>query len=60
MTRRGFIHKLLKAGSAVIAGAWWFLKETIPRKFIWAGRVGKYPGRVGSLGNISEQSKWSG
>ena len=60
MTRRKFIQKLVKAGSAVIAGTWWLTKKTSPRKFVWAIKTKKYPGSLKPLGDVSEQSKWSG
>jgi hypothetical protein len=60
MTRRKFIQKLVKAGSAVIAGTWWLAKKTSPRKFVWAIKTKKYPGSLTSLRNICKQSKWSG
>jgi len=63
MTRRKFIQKLLKAGSAIVIGTSWLAKKTVPRKFVRAVRLGKYPGRLfayGELQNISKQNKWSG
>jgi hypothetical protein len=58
MTRRKFIQKLIKAGAAIVLGAWWLAKE--PRKFVWAIRVKKYPGSLRPLGDIHKQGKWSG
>ena len=60
MTRRKFIRKLIKAGSAIVIGASWLISRASPRKFIWAVRVKKYPGSLKPLRDISEQSKWSG
>ena len=63
VTRRKFIHKLIKAGSAIIVGAWWLAKKAAPRKFVRALRVKKYPGSLSGpagLRDISKQSKWSG
>ena len=60
MTRRKFIQKLVKAGSAVIVGAWWLAKKAAPRKFMWAVKLKKYPGSLRPLGDIGKQSKWSG
>jgi hypothetical protein len=60
MTRRKFIQELLKAGAAVIVGACWVAKKVSPRGFVWAGSLGKYPGALKPLKNISEQGKWSG
>jgi len=60
MTRRKFIHKLIKAGSAIIVGAWWLAKKAAPRKFVWAVRLKKYPGSLRRLRDIRKPSKWSG
>ncbi len=60
MTRRKFIRKLIKTGSVIIVGISWLAKNTTPRKFIRAFRVKKYPGHLKPLGDIYEQSKWSG
>jgi hypothetical protein len=59
MTRRKFISRLVKAGSAVIAGTWWLAKKAVPRKFIRA-KVGRFPGSLKPLRGIYKQSKWSG
>ncbi|MHC4595958.1 MAG: hypothetical protein ACYS9C_12605 [Planctomycetota bacterium] len=60
MTRRKFIHKLIKAGSAIAIGASWLVMKATPRKFMWAVRLKKYPGSLKPLRNISKQGKWSG
>jgi hypothetical protein len=60
MTRRKFIHRLIKAGSPIVVGVLWLAKNTTPRKFIRAFRVKKYPGHLKPLGDIFGQSKWSG
>ena len=60
MTRRKFIQKLIKAGSAIIVGGWWLAKKSMPRKFVWAAGLKKYPGSLKPLRDISKQSKWSG
>ena len=60
MTRRRFIQKLTKTGSAILVGASWLAKKAAPRKFVRAVRLGKYPGPVRPLRDISEQGKWSG
>jgi len=60
MTRRKFIRRLIKAGSAIVVGASWLISRASPRKFIWAVRVKKYPGSLKPLGDISKQGKWSG
>jgi hypothetical protein len=60
MTRRKFIRKLIITGSAIVAGASWFINKAAPRKFIRAVRFKKYPGSVKPMGDISKPSKWSG
>lgn len=60
MTRRKFIQRLVKAGSAIIVGTWWLVKKAAPRKFVRAVRLKKYPGSLRPLRDISKQSKWSG
>jgi hypothetical protein len=60
MTRRKFIRKLIKAGSAIVVGISWLAKNTSPRKFVRAFRVEKYPGPLKPLQDISKQGKWSG
>lgn len=60
MTRRKFIHKLIKAGSVIAVSASWLISRASPRKFVRAIRVKKYPGSLKPLRDISEQSKWSG
>jgi hypothetical protein len=60
MTRRKFIRRLIKAGSAIVVGISWLAKNTMPRKFVRAIRVKKYPGPLKPLRDISKQSKWSG
>ncbi len=60
MTRRKFIRKLIKTGAAVITGAWCLAKKTVPRKFIRAVKLNKYPGSLVSLRDINKENKWSG
>jgi hypothetical protein len=60
MTRRKFIQKLIKAGSAIIAGTWWLAKKAVPRKFMWAVKLNKYPGSLRPLQDVHKQGKWSG
>jgi len=60
MTRRRFIQKLVKASSVIIAGTSWLAKKAMPRRFVWAMPLKKYPGRVRPLRDIHKQSKWSG
>ncbi|MHC4062029.1 MAG: hypothetical protein ACYSUC_09880 [Planctomycetota bacterium] len=60
MTRRKFLHRLMKAGSVLIAGTCWAAKKASPRRFVRAIRLKKYPGSVGPLTDISKPAKWSG
>jgi hypothetical protein len=60
MTRRKFIQELLKAGVAVVIGVCWVAKKVSPRRFVWAGRLKKYPGSLKPLQDVNTQSKWSG
>jgi hypothetical protein len=60
MNRREFLEKALFAGSAVLAFGLSVAKAVVPRRFLWAKPVSKYPGRLKTIGNINSQSKWSG
>ena len=60
MTRRKFIRKSIEAVCAIVTGAGWLAKKAVPRRFIRAVRLGKFPGSLRSLGDINKQSKWSG
>ncbi len=60
MTRRRLIRELVKAGSVIVLGASWLANKATPRRFVRAVRLGKYPGLLKPLRDISEQSKWSG
>jgi len=60
MTRRKFIHKLIKAGSAITVGASWLVSKAAPQRFIWAFPLKKYPGSLKPLRDVSKQGKWSG
>ena len=60
MTRRKFIHRLLKAGSLILLGAASLAKKAVPRKFVRALKLQKYPGPLRPPHDILEQSKWSG
>jgi len=60
MTRRKFIQKLIKGGSAIIVGVCWLAKKAAPRKFVRAIRLKKYPGSLRPLRDISKPSKWNG
>jgi len=60
MTRRKFIQKLIKAGSAIAVSASWLARKATPHKFVWAVRLKKYPGSLKPLRDVSKQGKWSG
>jgi hypothetical protein len=60
MTRRKFIQGLIKAGSAIVLGVVWLGKKAVPRRFVWAARLKKYPGPLKTLGDVGKQGKWSG
>jgi len=60
MTRRKFIQKLIKTGSAIIVGVCWIAKKTAPRKFVRAVRLKRYPGFLKPLQGVHKQSKWNG
>lgn len=60
MTRRKFIERAIKAGSAIIAGMLWLARKAQPRKFVRAVRLKGYPGSLGPLRDIGKQGKWSG
>jgi hypothetical protein len=60
MTRREFIYKLTAFAAAAIVGFRWFAKKAVPRKFVWAAGLKKYPGSLRPLPDIQKQGKWSG
>jgi hypothetical protein len=60
MTRRKFIKKVITAATATVGLAWQMLSKASPRKFVRAFKVKKYPGSLRPLGDISQQSNWSG
>jgi len=60
MTRRSFLQKILVAGSTVLVAGWVLAKTVVPRRFLWAKPLSKYPGRLKPIANITSQSKWSG
>jgi len=60
MTRRKFIQKLAKAGAAIFIGASWLTKKAVPRKFVRAVWLEKYPGLLKSMRDICKQNNWSG
>lgn len=65
MTRRKFVQKLIRVGSAVIFGTCKLARQTYggltkpPRKFVRAIRM-KYPGSLRPLRDIRKPGKWSG
>lgn len=44
----------------VLIAGWVLAKTVVPRKFLWAKPLSKYPGRLKTIANINSQSKWSG
>lgn len=60
MTRRKFIRRLLKVGLAILVGTSWLIKKAVPRKFVWAIQLEKYPGHLRPLRDISKENNWSG
>jgi len=60
MTRRKFIQKIMQTAAAIAIGAAWLAEKTGLKKFVHAERLKKYPGIVKPLGNVNNQSKWSG
>jgi hypothetical protein len=60
MTRRKFLQRIIFNGSAVLVGCIVLAKSVLPKRFIWAKPLSKYPGRLKSLGNITSKAKWSG
>jgi hypothetical protein len=51
---------LAGAVSALGAGLCWVGGRASPRRILRAVRSGKYPGTVVAMGDIGNQSKWSG
>jgi len=60
MKRRTFLYKILTGCSAVAVVAFALAKSAIPRRFLRAKPVSKYPGRIKRIENIASQSQWSG
>ncbi len=60
MTRRTFIGRFFGAAAIGLGVVWTFGKKALPRKFIWARKAKKYPGRLKPLKNITRNTKWSG
>ena len=60
MTRRKLIHYLFSSAIAVTLGAKWLIKKAVPRKFVRAVSIKKYPGFIKYLGDVCSQSKWNG
>lgn len=48
------------AASAACVGLCWVGQRVSPRRIVRAVRLGKYPGVVVPMDDISKQSKWSG
>ncbi len=44
----------------MVTSASWLVRKTVPRKFVRAYRIKKYPGSLRPLREISQQNKWSG
>jgi len=60
MTRRTFLQKVLTVVSGILAFGLVLAKSILPRRFLRAKPLSKYPGRLKALGNITSQAKWSG
>ena len=60
MTRRKFFHHLFGAAIAITVGTKWLVKKAVPRRFIKALRINKYPGALRPMGDVRTQSKWNG
>jgi hypothetical protein len=60
MTRRKFIQALIKTGAGIIAGTCWLAQKAVPRKFVRAVKLSKFPGLLRPLKDIHKQGKWSG
>jgi hypothetical protein len=64
MTRRKFLDGIFRIGSTAVvmglSGVRWLAGKTLPRRFVQAVRMNKYPGSIRELGEINERSKWSG
>jgi len=58
MTRRRFIRILAKTGAVIVAGVLWI--AGVPRRFVRARPVKKYPGSLKFMGDVSRGGKWSG
>ncbi len=59
MKRREFLTKIFITVTTLATGIWTFTKKVLPKRFVWAKPVLKYPGKVKEIKNI-EESKWSG
>jgi len=60
MTRRTFLQKMLTVVSGVLAFGLVLAKSILPRRFLRAKPLSKYPGRLKAIGDIASQAKWSG
>jgi len=59
MTRRDFLIRITTAGSILTAWVWATAKKVLPKRFVLAKQVSKYPGRIKEI-ETGAQSKWSG
>ena len=60
MTRRKFFHQLLGTVMVITFGAKWLIEKTVPRRFMKALKINKYPGSLRPLGDVRTQGKWNG
>jgi len=60
MKRRVFLKNILIGSSAVLTAGIALAKAIIPRRFVRAKPLSKYPGRLKSFDNIKSQAKWRG
>ena len=44
----------------MVTGTSWPVRKTVPRKFVRAFGVKKYPGSLKPLREVYQQNKWSG
>lgn len=51
---------MLIAGSTVFAIGLALVKVVVPRRFLRAKPMTKYPGRLKPIDNVLSQAKWSG
>jgi hypothetical protein len=51
---------MIVVGSTALAGCIVLIKGILPKRFVWAKPLAKYPGRLKAVENIDIKSKWSG